>query len=230
VNDWLQALLLAPLVLAIPGYAIAAAIFPPGSIERADRIVYSFVFSISVAALGGVVLQVVLRLDRTAWLILLAIVTVAAGLVARWRGGALPIQGFPDRPPVRPPSGALWAVALLSALAIAGGAVSIAVEGVRKQQRGQRFASLWAVPERIGAGAPRVEVGVWNHGGPAAYRLEVRSEERTFANLRLRLEHNQRWQAMLGPEVPARGRAVLVTLYHRSAPYRSVELNIKGVP
>jgi len=228
-GGWLQAAALAPLALAVPGYAIAAALFPPGAIEREDRLVYSFVFSVSAAALGGLVLQIVLPLDRGAWLGLLVLLTFAAGVVAQWRRATLPIQ-HASAPPIRPPGGVLWAIAFLTALTIAGGAITIAAGGVREQQSRQRFASLWALPVKAAeGGATRVEVGVWNHGGPAAYRLEVSRDERAIQNLRLRLGPNQRWHIKLGPRISAAG-PLLLTLYHRSAPYRNVELGHRGTP
>jgi uncharacterized protein DUF1616 len=228
-GGWLQAAAPMPLALAVPGYAIAAALFPPGAIERGDRIVYSFALSVSAAALGGLVLQVVFDLSRDTWLGLLLAVTLAASAVAWSRRIAMPIQTT-ARPPVRPPAGLLWLAAFLAAIAIAGAAIAIAVHGAREQQGKQRFASLWAVPAATSEGARPVIVGVWNHGGPAAYRLDVSSGGRAIQSLRLRLDPDQRWQARLAPGTLARRGSLLLTLYHGSAPYRSVELDIEGAP
>jgi len=224
LGGWLQAVVLAPLVLAVPGYAIAAALFPPWTIERADRVIYSFVFSIGAAALGGLALQTVVDPDRGAWLALLALITFGASAVAQSRRAVSPIQHAPGQSS-RLPAGPHWAVAFLAALAIAGGAIAIAAGGVHEQQSHRRFASLWAVPVPGGGGT--VEAGVWNHGGPASYTLEVRSGGTTIEKLRLRLSPSQQWRATLGPEVSSRGPALLLALYHDSTPYRSVELNIE---
>jgi Protein of unknown function (DUF1616) len=224
--DWERAVAMAPLVLAVPGYAIAAALFPPGSIERADRVVYSFALSVSAAALGGLALQVALDLGRTTWLLLLVVLTLAASAVAGSRRSKLPRRA--PRRPVRPPEGVLWAGALLAALAIVGAAIAIAAEGVREQQSKQRFASLWAVPAQSESGADRIEVGVWNHGGPAAYRLEASNGEGTIESLRLRLGPGRRWRARLDPPASAEDGPLLITLYHRATPYRSLELDFEG--
>jgi hypothetical protein len=224
-EGWSQAVALAPLVLAAPGYAITAALFPPGAVDRAELVVYSFVFSVSASALGGLALQVVLGLDRTAWLVLLVLLTLAASTIAQARRDALPIQSA-RKPAMRLPAGPLWAVAILAALASAGGAIGIGAEGVREQLSRQRFASLWAVPIEADVGSAGVKVGVRNHGGPAAYRLEVRSAGEIVERRRLRLAPDQLWEARLGPEVTADSGSLLVTLYHASTPYRSVELNI----
>ena len=132
--SWLQALLL-PFVLFVPGYAIAAALFPPQTIRRSDRVVYSFVFSISAAALGGLALQVFVGLGLGAWLGLLLAITLGAAAIALVRRDSLPIQAAP-RPRLRLPARPLWALGFLAALAIAGVSVSIAVQGVREQQSG----------------------------------------------------------------------------------------------
>jgi hypothetical protein len=226
--SWLQALLL-PFVLFVPGYAIAAALFPPQAIRRSDRVVYSFVFSISAAALGGLALQVFFGLGLGAWLGLLLAITLGAAAIARVRRDALPIQAAP-RPPLRLPARPLWALGFLAALAIAGVSVSIAVQGVREQQSEQVFASLWAFPAKTPkpqAGRPgALTVGVWNHGGPATYRLRLSTPGGVIENLRVPIGSDERWQRTLPPPVTAATGSLLITLFHRSRPYRTVELNI----
>jgi hypothetical protein len=97
---------------------------------------------------------------------------------------------------------------------------------VRQQQSNQRFASLWAVVVE-GDDGPAIEVGVWNHGGPSAYRLEASSGEATDTR-RLRLGPAERWQGRIDPLVTAGEGPRQITLYHGSEPYRSVELNLAG--
>lgn len=226
-GGWLQAATLAPLVLLVPGYALAAALFPPGTLDHEDRVVYSFALSVSSAALGGLTLQVVLGLGRGTWLGLLIGVTLAASAVARARRNALPIQTTPT-PPARPPAELLWLLAFLAALAVAGGAIVVAAHGVRQQQSEQRFASLWAVPAKASGGPARVIVGVWNHGGPASYRLKVSVGGKLIQTLRLRLHPNQRWHTTLTPRSTPGARPLRMTLFHGATAYRSVELGIGG--
>jgi hypothetical protein len=226
-ENWLQAVVLAPFVLVVPGYAIAAALFPPGAIRGLDRVVYSVVFSISAAALGGLALQLVLGLDRAAWLTLLALITIAASTVAHARRAKLPIRRAGRAPSLRLPTGPASAIALL-ALAIAAGAIALATQGVHEQQSRQRFASLWALPGQTAAGAAWLKAGVWNHGGPAEYRLEVSGDGQAIYSRRLRLAPNERWSVKLRRAVPP-GTAVLeVALKHRSRTYRDLELSIGG--
>ena len=49
----LRAVLLVPLVLVLPGYALAAALFPPGTVSPAERGVYSVGLSIAVDGARG---------------------------------------------------------------------------------------------------------------------------------------------------------------------------------
>jgi hypothetical protein len=226
-ENWLQAAVLAPFVLVVPGYAIAAALFHPGGIRGLDRVVYSFVFSISAAALGGLALQLVLGLDRVAWLTLLTLITLAASAVAQARRATLPIQRAGRAPSLRLPTGPAWAIALL-ALAITAGAIAIATQGVHEQQSRQRFASLWALPGQTEAGAPWLKTGVWNHGGSVEYRLEISGDGQTIYSRRLRLAPNERWSAKLRPAIPPGTDVLVVALKRRSATYRDLELSVAG--
>jgi hypothetical protein len=217
-EGWIQAVLLGALVLATTGYAVCAALFPPGALEDEDRWVYSFVFSIAAAAIGGLALQLLFDLGRGAWATIAALIAIGASASAWQRRRAVPRR--PRRAGGRSLKGAFWAVGFLVAAAIGGVAIAVATSGVHEQQSRQRFASLWAVPS-----GERVEAGVWNHGAPARYRLEVRSGGRPVESRQLRLAPNQRWSALLGPAVSASGPETMITLYHGRVPYRSVELN-----
>lgn len=210
---------MAPLVLLAPGYAISAALFPRGTIGPADRIVYSFAFSVSAAGIGGLVTQTAFGLDDLAWLLLLAGIGLAAAFVA-WARGRTRVRGDPAPHGLSLPT-ALGAAAFLAALAIAGVAVGIASHDVHEQRSRQRFASLWA----LRAGEPGiVEAGVWNHGGPATYRLKVDAGGAVAESLRLRLVHNQRWHAVLGHSLSPGAPPLRLTLYRGTRPYRTVEL------
>jgi len=217
-GGWLQLWLSGLFVLATTGYAIGAALFPPGTLEREDRWIYSFVLSVSAAALGGLAFQLLVDLSRGAWAAIAMSITLCASAVA-WRRRFQPQLDEARRTPARPQAGVLWAITFLAALTIGGVAIAVAAGGVHEQQSRQRFASLWAVP-----GDGRIEAGVWNHGGPARYRLEVRSDGKPIESLRLRLAPDQHWRVLLGPAASESDSDVLITLYHGRIPYRSVEL------
>lgn len=218
-GGWIQAALLGVLVLATTGYAICAALFPPGTLEDEDRWVYAFVFSIAAATLGGVTLQLLFDLGRGTWLAVAALATLGAGAVAWQRRGSAPRT--PRKTGGRSLRGALWTIGFLAAaVAIGCIAIVVATNGVHEQQSRQRFASLWAAPS-----GERVEAGVWNHGAPVRYRLEVRSDGRPVESRQLHLAPNQHWSTLLGPAVSASDPETLITLYHGRVPYRSIELN-----
>ena len=178
---------LLPLVLILPGYALAAAFFLPGEISRELRGVLSVALSVGVSVLGGLIVQLVLALDRPVWATLLAIVTVLAIGVAFRRRDAMPADG------AQPSLRGLWvgvvsAVAVLAAIAIAGGAISIATEGVHRQLDQSRFSSLSLAPHGPSGIASSVTVGVSNHEGRAvAYRVTVKRGTQAIKRWRLRL-------------------------------------------
>ena len=213
--------LLAALALGASGYAICAALFPPGALEEEERWAYSFVFAISAAALGGLLVQLFFDLGRGAWVAIAVATTLGAAAVAwRRRGWRRPSARKAAR---RLPAGALWALGFGAAAAIACGAVAIATSGVREQHSRQRFASLWAVPH-----GERVEAGVWNHGGPARYELAVSSAGKPVERLQLHLGPDQHWSALLGPGVSVLSGETTIVLYHGRLAYRSVALNPVG--
>jgi hypothetical protein len=225
-GSWLQGAVLAPLVLVVPGYAIAAALFPPASIRSLDRVVYSFVFSLSAASVGGLALQLAFDLDRVTWLALLVSITLAASAVAHWRRARPPIQQIGTARAARLPRSPVWAIAFLAALTITAGAIAVATGGVHEQQSRQRFASLWALPGQTAAGATSIETGVWNHGGPARFKLEISGGGEAIYSRALRLGPNERWSAKLRPEAPPGTEVLTVTLKHGPRPYRSLELSL----
>lgn len=74
------------LALALPGYALSAAAFRMRSVRSAERAALTLGISLSVAVLGGLVLDALPGgLETQTWLFLLGGVTVGASVVALWR-------------------------------------------------------------------------------------------------------------------------------------------------
>jgi uncharacterized membrane protein len=181
LDVWLRSVLWAPLVLCVCGYAILAALFPERAPSLDERAVYAVTLSVAATALGGIVVQLVLGLDRAVWATLLVAITVAAALVAIWRRDRLPPA---DRTAPEPPRalprlslpGPLASLALIAAVLAAAAAVVISSNGARHERDSYRFTALWLQPTRHAAttgGA--VTVGIENHQGAAArYRLVVK--------------------------------------------------------
>ena len=73
------------LVLFAPGYALAAALFPPQTLGVPERLLFTVALSLVSAILGSLVLFVLkVELRPAAWALLLAAITLGASLVA-WR-------------------------------------------------------------------------------------------------------------------------------------------------
>jgi hypothetical protein len=221
--EWIQAIGLAPLAIVLPGYALVAALFPPGTLATSDRVVHTFIFCISAAALGGLLLQLAVDLDRATWIAIMATISLVGSAVAWRRRRALPIQ-YKARLR-RPPPGAAWGLAFLLAIAGAGVSIALAADGVREQQSRQAFTSLWAVPSARPGGP--VTVGVVNHGGPAAFELEVSAPGEPARRLPVRLDGSREWRRQLAPPFNSATKSLRIALVHRGVPHRSVELNIE---
>ena len=162
------------------------------------RLVLSVAFSVGVAAIGGLIVQLVIRLDRPCGPRLLALVTVVAALAALRRRDGMPADT--ERPTLRIPIvGAISVVAMLAAVAIGGWAIAIATEGAHRQASEAHFSSLWLVPAGPARTPQPVSVGVTNHEGQtSAYQL-TRHAGRQNAPAVAAAPRRQRdtWQAQL---------------------------------
>jgi uncharacterized membrane protein len=219
---------LVPLALALPGYAFVAAMFPPGTISRAERLVYTVCLSIGAAVLCGLFWQLLFELDRFTWALLLTLATLIASAVAQRRRIASP---RPVRLRAAPRPGLPTVLAMVIAIAVAVEAISLAADGLENQHGGSRFAALWIVP---GPDDGSVDVGVSNHlGATHEYRLRIDRGGMVLRNLRLRLGPHQHLQTTLSaselvsPALPGK-RQVVATLYKDGTIYRRTELQTGG--
>jgi uncharacterized membrane protein len=78
-----------PLIVALPGYAVTAAILPERALGVAERIVFTLGLSLALSALSGLLLHVSsLRLDAVHWSLFLGLTTLGAVAVALSRSRA----------------------------------------------------------------------------------------------------------------------------------------------
>lgn len=209
VTGTIRAVVMLPFLLILSGYAVTCAIFLPGEIGRDLRLALSVAFSVGIAAIGGLVVELFLRLDRPVWVTLLVLVTVAASFVALRRRDAMPAETQP--PTLRIPIvGVASLLAMLAAVGIGGWAIAIATEGAHRQASQARFTSLWLVPDGPARTARPMNVGVTNHEGRVStYHLAVRQGKRTIRRWRLTLTANESWQAEVpGLALPGSGPVV----------------------
>jgi uncharacterized membrane protein len=227
-----KGILLLPMVLVLPGYALAAAMSPPGTLSRSERAVYAVALSVGAAALGGLVWQFAFDLGREVWALLLASITLAGCAIAqRRRTRQRPIR---DRSRAQPPRASPGrsrlsrlelptALTALVGVAAAIAAIVIAVDGLQEQRAESHFSALWVVPPKASSGA--VEVGILNHQGSAhEYRLEVEARGRKIQDWQGRIGAHGRKRVLLGPETVPPGTQLAVSLYRDGVLYRRTEL------
>ncbi|HET7484061.1 MAG TPA: hypothetical protein VFJ64_01645 [Solirubrobacterales bacterium] len=219
-----KAIALVPLVLVLPGYAISAAMFMPGSITRGERLAYTLSLSVGAAAIGGLAWQLLFGLSRASWaFVLVAIVLVAAG-VARRRRGAMPPGSAERRSPL-PRLGLPTALAVLAAVILTVVAVDVAIEGMHDQRAESHFSSLWVLPH--GSAGESVEIGVQNHQGAVyTYRLNVTRAGIPVWLWKGRLGAHKLKQVVLNLSDLPGAAPLVVTLYKSGVPYRRAELQL----
>jgi uncharacterized membrane protein len=216
---WLRSVLLVPLVLILPGYALAANLFAPRSVSPGERSVYVVVLSIAVAALGGLIVQLAIGLDRRSWAVLLATVTVLAAVrgIRETPREPAPVPAMPWRP-------ALVAAAFLIASLIAGLAIASAGDGLHEAQSKIRFTAFWLLPS-LGAEGATVVVGARSHEGrPTDYELRLRQGGRSLASEDLTLVAGERWERSYPVTAAPSGETVTATLLREHRPYRRLDL------
>lgn len=228
--EWLRVAVFVPLVFLAPGYA--AALLLPTRIERGEVVVYIVVLSIAAFALGGLVLQIFVGLDRAAWAVLLISITglLIAGVILRGEStpgyGRLRLGFSPRRVSV------VSVLAFAGAIVIAGVAISVATDGAREQDEQARFSVLWALPGDASQdpGVDGWTIGVENHlGKPSDYILRVTRGRARLGQWRPRLEAGQEWTAH-APASPVKGpNTTVASLYRGGELYRRVELDIGTV-
>lgn len=232
-----ESLVLVATVLVLPGYALAAAMFPPNTLPRAERVLYVAALSVAAVALGGLLWQLAFPLGRVAWACVLSAITLAAcGIAQLRRGAAAPIQdGSHSPPPSRADRRRLSRADLPTAIAVAVAvaatitAVAIASEGLREQRAESHFSALWIAPR---ARAPKgIEVAIDNHQGAVReYRLTVSADGREIESWRGKLGARKRKALVLAPGTFRSGARLVADLYRDGALYRRTELQTGAEP
>jgi uncharacterized membrane protein len=219
----LSTALFLPLVLFVPGYAVAAALFPPGFVTRDERAALAVAFSVGAWALIGLVLQIFINLDRGVWLAMLLLVTLTGVVIAQMRREALP-DAMAIREGPYSTINPLAMAAFVAAIAIAAVSIAVASGGQERELDRARFSGFWIAPVK-GTGDPAAEisVGVQNHEDRTTrYRLIVTTRGRTIDEWRIALEDEGTWSNRVSAD-EAEG-PVLALLYRDGRLYRRVKV------
>jgi hypothetical protein len=175
---WLRALLGAPLVFLLPGYAVLTAFDPEHRLGRAEQLVASIGTSIALTVLIGLLLAWNgFRLAPASWIAALGGTTVVISFTAQLRLAMLESQ--PEQPTLLGLSSfalALWTFVLII-VGVTGAFQLPASTG--------RVVQLWALP----AGASgEVSVTVSNALSPAdSYRLRATQGDKLLLETRLQV-------------------------------------------
>lgn len=162
------AILLAPLVLFAPGYALVVAIGVPRlSDSPGRRVVFGIVLSMACVIFGGLVLNAVTRLTTVSWTVWLVTVTCLAslGALARiWRSepaetAELSSSSTVDSARWRSPRTWCYALAVIVPLA----AAVIVTEVSSRHEYNAPVTQLTLLPS--GSGESAVTISVANHSG-----------------------------------------------------------------
>jgi uncharacterized membrane protein len=224
VATWLSAVLLLPLVLFLPGYALAASFFAPRTVGRIERAIYAVALSIAVVAVGGLLIQLVLGLSRDPWVVFLAMVTLGAALWAHRKHPVEPLVRPAGISPVLPV--AILAFALAGV--IAGLAIASAGSGLREAQAKIRFTDFWLVPagaDSLAPGEETLEVGLHSHEGrPVRFGLQISSAGQILLSRSLSLRAGETWEHTLAVTEASPGVPVIATLSREGKGYRRLDL------
>jgi uncharacterized membrane protein len=218
-----RAVLLVPLVLVLPGYALSAILFPPGTVSPAERGVYTVGLSIAVTAIGGLLIQLVVGLDRDVWAAFLSIVTIAAG-VRGLRDGE---RGRTTLSLARMPRSLPVAIAFfLVAAVVAAMAIASAGSGLRDAQAKIHFTDFWLIPDNNGGPtAESFAVGLRSHEGrPTHYTVRLSSEGQPLATEYVTLRAGQQWERSFPVANSLERVPVLARLSRDGLPYRSLDV------
>jgi hypothetical protein len=200
-----------PVVLVLPGYAMVAALFAPGTLRTPERVVLSLALSITATILSGLAVDVAgAKLHASPWLEVLGALTLLAALIALARGHARRLHA---------PAVGLRAseiAAFVVALALLAAAAAIGFRPLAPPARTQGTASLGLLEAPAGAAAVCVSV-INEQFHVTSYRVTVSvagGPSRSFGPIKLAPGASWNRVVAVGPGLPA----VRAALYRASAP------------
>jgi Protein of unknown function (DUF1616) len=215
-----------PLVLLVPGY-VWVEVFFDSRLSAELRAVLSVALSLTITALGGVLLTVSgIRLDRSSWLALLAGTTFAGVAVAATSRARVRIA--PPVDPIEYSRPQRMSVTQVVRLGIAGllGAAALGIAVYSANAQAQPPYTQLSLGQH-GSAPETAQVVLGNHEqGAQRYRLVVTTDGVASKAWTVTLAEGANWQG----SVPARpGQRLAVDVYRTLSsgpPYRHVALSV----
>ncbi|MBA2556914.1 MAG: DUF1616 domain-containing protein [Chloroflexi bacterium] len=206
----------ASLVLVLPGYAIAEASMPEGSLGRMERLLLSVGLSLALVAMSGLLLNLTpWGLNPTSWILFLGTVTVVASVVAIAR--RRPYAPAVGRSATRTLPNASQTALLIFAGAILTGAIGVAFSGAAGRSP-TTYSSLWILP---GNEERTVTLGVSNREATREdYRVELSGETDLIEDWTIQLEPGASWTADASlPPADPEASPIVARLYRTDSPH-----------
>jgi hypothetical protein len=228
--EFVRLLFAAPLALFLPGYAIALATLARRSLQGRQLVLIGVALSLSVLALGALLLNYLGGLHAGSWALFLFLVVFAASRAAALRREK-PVEKTFASPLPRPsaPAAALGLVGVAATVV----AFVLAFTPVAADHA-IGYSELWIRPSRPDApAAVSVGVGSQQHSRTAFGLIARFGKDRRTVTRRFSLDPGERRLFRLPADRPPRARPerVAVTLYRRdrpNVPYRRVSAWIPG--
>jgi hypothetical protein len=205
----IRAPLAIPLVLYLPGYALALALLPPAALSRVEFLVVSVTLSIAVSALGGLLLGLTPNgLNPLSWVLMLSAVAIGGAFVASRR------RSEGDRPidwPRRWPRPSRVEVAVLGLAALAVAVILTGTTVIASRMVPPPPAQLWMLPIDGQPNEALLGMRAGTPGGP--YVIRLTSSGNQIGEYPVMLGDGEQWQTTVTFNPADRTKPIVARLY-----------------
>jgi uncharacterized membrane protein len=214
------------LALVVPGYTLTAAIFAPRTLKLSERFCYAVGLSLAIDILGGFALHwTPWGLQTVSWAVLLASVSLVAGLVGLGRQQFTSAVTDISWPTIK--LGVAPAILFGLTILVILGAINVAQAGANQPRT--TFTQLWLLPAESDT-QPAVQLGIRSMElAPVRYRLQVEVIGQIVLDEQaIELQPGEQWDTRVAlPIQYHNGQLVEAILYRLDNPtqvYRRVAL------
>jgi uncharacterized membrane protein len=221
----LQEILAVAFILIVPGNALMGAIFPTASLTKLERVLYTIGLSLAVVIISGLILNTTQwGLQTKSWLIILAVISLVASVIAIFRRWQIPADE------TKPGSFYLpldQVFILAMAVIVIGFSITLAISP-KPADNIQGYTSLWISPPPDNQPGTLL-VGVHSQElKTTQYRLQVSFNGQLIQEwTNLSLAPGNQWEQSI--TVPAGQGTVEAVLYRADKPgavYRHVSTTV----